>query len=361
MLSLIINLSELVVDRGISPLALARLMILKLPSLVVLALPISGLSAMFLGLGRLTHDREIIALEAAGISLRRGLSPLLVVAVLVAAADFALYNWGVPSSEGAFQRSYLAMIYRQGAPRLQSDTFFKGPEGEVLYARRYNQEDGSLSDVLVYDHVGRLFHLQDAAVTIISAERGAWSGDAWELQSGRVYGVDDEGRLIHTATFETLTIPVEATPADFFVQSRQPTEMGIAELRQRIATLEARGLSADGLVLECHRKVAIPLATLVFVLLGGTISLIFGWRSRAAGIVLSFLLIGAYQGVFLWTGTLGERGILPAALAAWLPNLAFGVVGVALFVRLDRLSSRDLWRRVRRAVPFLGGVAAGSA
>jgi LPS export ABC transporter permease LptG len=331
--------------------------VLKLPSLVVLALPVSGLFAMFLGLGRLTHDREIIALEAAGISLRRVLAPLLVVAVAVAAVDFALYNWGVPSSEGAFQRAYLGLIYRQGAPRLQSDTFFKGPEGEVLYARRYNSEDGSLSEVLVYDHVGRLFRLQDAAVTIISAERGTWREDAWELQNGQVYGIDQDGLLVHTASFAALTVPVQATAAEFFVQSRQPTEMGIGELRQRIRTLTSRGLSADGLILECHRKVAIPLATLVFVLLGGAMSLIFGWRSRAAGIVLSFLLIGAYQGVFLWMGTVGERGILPPALAAWLPNLAFGAVGVALFVRLDRLSSRDWLQRLRRAIPFLVALA----
>ena len=358
MLSLIINLSELLVDRGVSPLTLARLLVLKLPSLVVLALPVSGLFAMFLGLGRLTHDREIIALEAAGISLRRALAPLLVVALAVAVVDFALYNWGVPSSESAFQRAYLGVIYRQGAPRLQSDTFFKGPEGEVLYARRYNREDGSLSEVLVYDHVGKLFRLQDAAVTIISAERGTWQGDAWELENGRVYGVDREGHLVHTATFEALTIPVQATAAQFFVESRQPTEMGIAELQERIRTLTSRGLSADGLVLECHRKIAIPMATLVFVLLGGAMSLIFAWRSRAAGIVLSFLLIGAYQGVFLWMGTLGERGILPPALAAWLPNLSFALVGAALFVRLDRLSSRDLLQRLRRAIPFLGTLLA---
>jgi len=358
MLSLIINLSELVVDRGVSLGLLVRLLVLKLPSLVVLALPVSGLFAMFIGLGRLAHDREIIALEAAGISLRRVLLPLLLVSLVVAAADFALYNWGVPSSEHAFQRAYLSLIYRQGAPRLQSDTFFKGPEGEVLYARRYNQEDGSLSDVLVYDHVGKLFRLQDASVTIISAARGTWQGDAWALEDGRVYGVDDAGKLVHTATFESLTIPVEATPADFFVQSRQPTEMGITELAQRISLLRSRGLPADRLILECHRKVAIPLATLVFVLLGGSISLIFGWRSRAAGIVLSFLLVGAYQGVFLWMGTLGERGIIPAAAAAWLPNIIFGSMGAALFVRLDRLSSRDLWGRVRRAIPFIGGVVA---
>ncbi|MCK4394806.1 LptF/LptG family permease, partial [Candidatus Bipolaricaulota bacterium] len=71
LLNLILSLSDLMVDRGVGITTLMRLLLLKMPSLLVLALPVSGLFATFLGLGRLVHDREVMALEAAGISLRR--------------------------------------------------------------------------------------------------------------------------------------------------------------------------------------------------------------------------------------------------------------------------------------------------
>lgn len=90
LLNLILSLSDLMVDRGVGVSALVHLLLLKLPSLLVLALPVSGLFATFLGLGRLVHDREVIAFQAAGISLRRLLLPLVIAATLIAAADFAL-------------------------------------------------------------------------------------------------------------------------------------------------------------------------------------------------------------------------------------------------------------------------------
>ena len=151
LLNLILSLSDLMVDRGVGVGALIRLLVLKMPGLLILALPVSGLFATFLGLGRLVHDREVMAFEAAGISLRRILLPLLLAAFLIGAVDFALYNWAVPSSEHAYQQALRGIIFRQGVPHVRANTFFKGPEGQFFYVRRYDEETGSLRWVLVYD------------------------------------------------------------------------------------------------------------------------------------------------------------------------------------------------------------------
>ena len=353
LLNLILSLSDLMVDRGVGIGMLVRLLVLKLPSLLVLALPVSGLFATFLGLGRLVHDREIIAFEAAGISLRRILLPLLIAALLIGVADFALYNWAVPSSEHVYQRVLRSIIFRQGVPHVRANTFFKGPEGQFFYVRRYDEQTGSLRGVLVYDIEGKVFPQAEAAITTITAEEGVWEENAWGLRNGRVYGYDQRGALIYTGTFERLHVAVDRSGADVLFGSRTPSEMGIGELLSRIALLRKSGLPADELVVECHLKAAIPLATLVFVLFGGAASLIFGWRSRAMGIVISFLLVGLFQGTLLWTQTLGRRGIIAPSLAAWIPNILFSLVGVLLFFRLDRLNSRRGWALLRRIIPFV--------
>jgi len=354
LLNLILSLSDLMVDRGVGITTLMRLLLLKMPSLLVLALPVSGLFATFLGLGRLVHDREVMALEAAGISLRRILLPLLAAAFLLGGLDFTLYNWAVPFSEHAYQRELRGIIFRQGVPHIQANTFFKGPEGQFFYVRRYDAQDGTLRGILVYDIEGKVFPQAEAAVTILTAETGRWEQRAWDLNEGRVYSYNQEGELIYTGTFEQLHVTVDRSEADFLLRSRTPAEMGIGELRSRITLLQTSGLPAADLIVECHLKVAIPLATLVFVLFGGSTSLIFGWRSRAAGVVISLLLVGLFQGVLLWTQTLGRRGMIPPSLAAWIPNILFGLIGIFLFLRLDRLSYRDLWTRIRHTFPFLG-------
>jgi len=352
LLNIILSLSDLMVDRGIGMLTLLRLVVLKMPSLLVIAVPMSALFATFLGLGRLAHDREIVALESIGIPLRRILLPLIIAAAMIAGADFAIYNWGVPASEHAYQQALRGVIFRQGVPRITANAFFKGADNQFFYVRRYDEEARTLHDVLIYDTTGRLFPHAESRVTIITAETGHWTGAAWELESGRVYGFDLEGPLKYSGSYEHLAIPLEQSVEEVLSRSRTPAEMGIAELLRRIAAAGRTGQRADEYIVEAHLKGALPLATIVFVLLGGALSLVFNPRSRAAGIVLGLLLVGLYQGALWWTQTLGRRGAMNPGLAAWVPDLVFGAFGLLLFLRVDRLAYRDLWSRWRGRISW---------
>lgn len=352
LLNIILSLSDLMVDRGIGMLTLLRIVILKMPSLLVIAVPMSALFATFLGLGRLAHDREIVALESIGIPLRRILLPLIIAAAVIGAADFALYNWGVPASEHAYQQALRDVIFRQGVPRITANAFFKGANNQFFYIRRYNEEEGTLHDIHIYDTTGRLFPHAESRVTMITAELGRWTGAAWQLEAGNVYGFDSDGLLSYSGSFESLAIPLEQSIEEVLSRSRTPAEMGIAELVRRIDQARRTGQRADEFVVEAHLKGSLPLATIVFVLFGGAVSLAFNPRSRAAGIVLGLLFVGLFQGALWWTQTLGRRGAMNPALAAWIPDLVFGAIGLLLFLRVDRLAYRDLWSRWRARVSW---------
>lgn len=352
LLNIILSLSDLMVDRGIGMLTLLRLVALKMPSLLVIAVPMSALFATFLGLGRMAHDREIVALESIGIPLRRILLPLIIASVVVGAADFAIYNWGVPASEHAYQQELRSVIFRQGVPRITANAFFKGADNQFFYIRRYDEEAGTLHDVYIYDTTGRLFPHADSRVTMITANTGQWTGASWQLEDGRVYGFDLQGVLVYSGSFEELVIPLEQSVDEILAGSRTPAEMGIGELLQRIAVARQTGQRADEYIVEAHLKGALPFATVVFVLLGGALSLAFNPRSRAVGIVIGLLLVGLFQGTLWWTQTLGRRGAMNPVLAAWIPDLIFGAFGLFLFLRVDRLANRDLWSRWRGRISW---------
>ncbi len=358
LLNVILSLSDLMVDRGVSMTTLLRLVLLKIPSLLVVAVPMSGLFATFLALGRMGHDREVLALESLGIPLRRILLPLLLAASLVGVADFALYNWLVPASEAGYQDALRQVIYQQGTPRITANAFFKGQNDQFFYIRRYDESTGKLYDVVIYDTTGRLFPQAGTQVTMITADEGAWTGGAWTLAEGTVYGFDREGQLVFTATIASLVIPIEQGVAELVSHARTPTEMGIGELRDRIAQARKNGQRVHEYVVESHLKVSLPLATVVFVLLGGALCLAFLPANRAVGIVLGLLLVAVFQGFLWWTQTLGRRGAMDPGWAAWLPDLVFGVVGLILYVRVDRLATRDARGRWRSRLPLTLGLLA---
>ncbi len=357
LLNLILRLSELMVDRGIQAAQLVRLLALWMPELIAWAIPMAALFAVFLGLGRMEHDREIMAFESIGVSLRRLLIPLLCGAMILSLLTFAVYNFAMPASKMAAQRTYREILFSQSMPRISINTFFTGARDQYYYVRQYDADDGSVRDVLIYDVTGQLFPQAQSQITLLTAETGRWHDESWTLLSGRAYGFNREGVLGYASTFEELTLPVGSTADQMWMQSKSPSEMGIPELLARIRQARAQGISTNESLVELHQRFALPLSALLFVLVGGTVSLMFGSRNRSTGIIVGLLLIGLYQGTYFWMQAYGRRGALPPALAAWIPNLLFGLLGTWLFIRLDRLASRDMWNRVRNRLPFLTLIA----
>ena len=357
LLNIILSLSDLMVDRGVGMLDMLRLVAFKVPNLLIVAVPMSALFATFLGLGRMGHDREIVAYESLGIPLRRVLLPLLGAAALVTVVDFAVYNWVVPLSEAAYEQQLQDIIFREGIPRVTSNTFFRGQDGQVFYIRRYDEGTGRLYDVMVYDTTGRLFPQAGTRITQITATEGEWSGDGWTLYAGHVYGFDSEGRLAYSGAYDTLDIPLDQTVEQIMSYQLSPTQLSLGELQTVIRQAKQNGQNVAEYVVEKHLKLALPLATVVFTLFGGAISLAYGARSRASGIVVGLLVVGLFQGLLWWTQTLGRRGAMNPTLAAWLPDIAFGGLGVLLYINVDRLASRDIWSKIRSRIPFFSLLA----
>ena len=107
---------------------------------------------------------------------------------------------------------------------------------------------------------------------------------------------------------------------------------------------------------EVHKKYAIPVACLVFVLLGAPLAIGSGHSGATMAASLSIASFTVYY-LFLTGGeSLADRQMLPAWLAMWAANIVFGSLGLILTFRANReattigwhrLDIRRLWRRRR--------------
>ena len=85
--------------------------------------------------------------------------------------------------------------------------------------------------------------------------------------------------------------------------------------------------------IELFDKIALPITTIAFVLLGVPLAITPPRVRYNRGFLFSVLIIFVYYLIRALSISFGEEGSIPAFLAAWLPNIVLTIWGVALYYK----------------------------
>lgn len=314
---------------------LVRLIVLKIPAILVLTLPVSTLVGVLLGLGRLAKDQEIFAMRTAGLSLTRIFLPAVGFAVFATGLTFATNEMVAPWANHRADTIIRQMIYRQVLPPIEEHVFLRGPQNRIFYINHVDRERRILRGVMVYELAGRYPRL-------ITAQEATWDDQTWNLSDGTAYYLTDDGKVRAEVTFSTLQLAVGLGDAGIFDAERTPQEMSIRELRTHLQMLGRGGVDARQVAVDYYFKFALPLACVVFALIGAPLSLLSARSGRFLGVAVAIVLVFGYYVIMSTARALGKTGVLDPALAAWLPNLVFGVLGTLLILYLEGWPRRRL-------------------
>lgn len=130
----------------------------------------------------------------------------------------------------------------------------------------------------------------------------------------------------------------------------------IEDARLRLGDAE-RLMSLYGV--EIHKKLALAVACLVFVLLGAPIALRFPRGGVGLVIGVSIVVFGLYYVALIGGQALGVRGFVPPAVAMWGANLLFGAIGIILLARMGRESATSRGGDARELLENLRTWSAG--
>lgn len=97
-------------------------------------------------------------------------------------------------------------------------------------------------------------------------------------------------------------------------------------------------MTLDQVAVEIHKKFALSFACLVFVLFGPPIALRFPRGGVGVTIGVSIVVFGAYYICLMGGEALADNGRLPPFIAMWIANVIFGIAGVALLWRIERMT-----------------------
>src|SRR5688572_13514401 len=341
--------AEDLVAKGVSGPIIAGLMIRLIPQALAITLPMALLLALLVAFGRLSADREFVAMQACGVSLLRLLRPVGLIAVTAWAATTYVLIYAVPNANQTFRQIVWDVTSERAEGEVKSRIFFDDFPNIVLYVRDVSSTGGGWNGVFLADQRPDrqpAVYLARHGRVVIDREEQRVDLVLDDVTTHTIAGTDgkyDVGRA------KSVTLSVDATGMFGSVVSKTHREMTIAELRTQIAENSkiidqktGRPLSTHNEKIAIHTKFSIPVACLVF----GLIGLALGATHRRDGMLGSFVLgiivLFAYY-VPLYLGPAMVKGnMLPPWLGMWLANIVLGALGIAMFIWRDRVADQPI-------------------
>lgn len=340
----IIDLAETMIAKGVPAGTILQLAVTLLPQALALTIPMALLIGLLVGLGRISADREFVVMMACGISPYRLLQPIMVFAV----ACWGLTSWvmleAMPDGNQAFREISTEIVMNRAEGEVRPRVFFEDFPNVVLYVREVPANGQGWRGVLAADTSN------PSSPVIFLADRGRMVVDReartidMVLEKGTRHSTKLEDPMAYeVATFDRTILSLN--PESVFPRTgpaRGERELRVDELAVRAAELEAQGISSHNTVMEIQRKFSVPLACIVFAVIGLALGASNRKDGKLAAFVLGIGVIFAYYVIMFTAQALTKGFWIPAWFSMWIPNIVLGAAGVALLMSRARSADRPI-------------------
>ena len=334
----LLKLADLLVNKGVPVGAVFQMFLLLVPTLLSYTVPIAVLTGTLLAFGKLSGDREILAMRASGVSLWSIAAPVLTVGMILSLGLMPINDRVVPWSHFAMRKILQEIGIKNPTAFLEPGTFIREFKPYLLFL--YGVDGNKLSKV-------RIYQPQEGKPTrTIVADRGEFVPIPQEnrvllkLYDGSADEPDSKDpSKFYKLEFKTygMNLNLAEGGKDPSKLERKPKDMTMDELEQEIARLQVQGIDAAPLRMEIDRRVAFSFSPFVFILIGLPLGITTRRAQRSVGFGLSIIVFLGYYLFYVIGQALAQKDLLPSGPAMWLGNMVFGVIGFVI-----------LWRAARR-------------
>jgi hypothetical protein len=322
------------------------------PAILMLILPHTLLLSLIHALGKFSKSNEIIAMIQSGTGVVRVSAPLVFAGLWCSVLLLGLnYHWA-PHAEG--RRS--EMIARaNGWPIYDAkNVLYRDPASQRLWmvgAFPENfQQGGQLNNVEV-----TTLNPDNTLNSRMTSPRARWDRATreWTFEQPLIARFAEGESPEFESTDEPMVEKTwKETPSQIIKPGLSVEYLGIPEISSWLASPLAKQeiTNQSSYLTHWHYRWALPLTCLVTVLLAAPLSIHFTRRGSGSGIFLAVLLsilMIFFASIAL---ALGESAIIPPALAAWMPNMGFGLLGLWLYHR--RVTGRPIYQSFKRLLTF---------
>lgn len=334
LLNHVLRLTKLVLNQGVHPLVVLKLLAYLSPSFLILIIPISLLVSAITVFSKLSTDGEIVAMKATGMSFFHMLGPVLVLSVVAYGVTSYLIFVAFPAGNLAFQRVMFDLVRSNAVmeikPRVFNDTF----RGLVIYAQEVPANSNVVKGIFIEDR------RQSNQPSTIAAEEGRLLSDpdhgrvVLELRNGTIHKLmagKERYQVLHFRRHQ-LALNLSEIPGAGQIK-KGVKQMTASELR-RLADEHPPGNREGTIALvEYYKKFSLPVAALLLGFVGAPLGMVNRRSGRSGGFVMSTVVVLFYYLLYTTGEGLGDEGRIPALVAMWMPNAAIALLAAYLVAK----------------------------
>ena len=308
--------------------------------------PLAVLLTVLMMFGLMQKSNEITAMKATGVSIYRTVIPILIIATTLAGGLFVLDQWYLPYAnkrvetlrnmiKGKPAQTYLRpdrkWIFGESKKRGEGAT----ENRKIYYYEAFDPDRNTFGSISVFELNPHSFQM----IKRVYAARARWAEhlqkwtfeNGWQRSWSNAPGTDphEDLRKFDVSTFAELNEP----PTYFKKEVLQSSEMNYDELQRYIYDLQQGGFDVVRLRVQLQKKIAFPLITLVMAVLAVPFALSGGRRGALSGIVVALVIGVTYVLTSSLFEAMGNVSQLPPLIAAWSPDLIFGLAGGYLIMK----------------------------
>ncbi len=317
-----------------------KLMFLGVPLILTLTIPAGMLAAVMIVFGRMSSDRELLALKASGIGLAPIVAPVIVMAMGLSLIDYWLVAFVVPECQKDFNGMKHEIITNNPMALLSPEEIVdKIPGWKIVFARKVGSE---LQDV-------QMWKLDDTGTSVdsnIRADRAIVDLDlehqqlVLKLLNGRQeeYPHDGDAMKVHVGVHGEQMVEAVSLNSFYEKVQRKLSWMTLPDIWDMISTMESAptGDPTSPVLTELQARIAFSITTFTFVVVGLPLAIQTQRRETSVGVLITggIVLIYYVLGV-VGRGLKAQAGLYPE-LIIWAPNIMFQAIGFYLFYKANR-------------------------
>jgi len=326
LVDILMELIDYIISKGIPVDTTIKLFLYALPAVLVLVIPMALLFSVLIALSRLTSDNEIIAMKAGGIHFYRIVVSLIWVSLIMTGLTILLNEVLVPNSNFLRRELYRKVILKRPLPKIAENVFFEGGKNRMFYVRKYEKSTDRMKNITVFEQAGR-----NKYPNIIEATYGNWENYSWCFYNGVIREFTSSGLEKYFGRYKKMVMPTDTSYEGDSGSYTTPREMSFRQLLQKIDENRRAGIDVINMQIELWNKTAIPFASCIFVLIGAPLAVTSKRSSGGSvGMGISIIIIFVYYIIMSAGRALGEGRMMNPFLAAWLPNIIMGALGMLL-------------------------------